>query len=564
MEIFYADSKILCNSIKCFLELFCLIAGLALNIIFIVVIQKKRSTKNFKTSKPFRHILIAILISDTWYILNELNIWYFLLTNKPLLTSYNGICQLNSYFNALFTILQEFYMLCANYMLLKIIFPKKDRPKSAEVYNQFLVSKDDDLKNRGSCRSQQNFNLTDLNEIKNEIEHEKTVADDPSNSPNGMQNSFGAKFFSLLSFDFKQVILNKKYIVEEVYYNLIIQEKFLITLNIIIWIYLLSFLIWIQGVQKMNAGGAANHASSSVMESTYHFLEAMYSNQSNKKQQHLRTKSISFDSFEKLSSPHALKLCVVFKFAKPIFKAYSSFLAFLRLFTLITNMLVSMIYHIKFRQLYIDSIMGFFQTNTLSTNANNVKSKNLKSFYLFYTTKNVGKNFAEAAPSGTVSGFTRRAKSMLSHYEHMHFLRYYAKMILFYSLLIGSCIFKESLLRSAEIWQNLKPAVYPRLNERRDMANNTLALIEHYGFLSPLKRSGNEITLESTSNTFIKLLKGFNDDQNSEDTFLKQLTHFSQILAHTTKFLFYLMFSFHLKLFLKYEKKQTKKTEIYV
>lgn len=109
---------------KCILELFILSTGLILNSIFILIIYKKKTTKRFISPKPFRYLLIAILISHIWYLINELNIWFFFLTNQPSLTVINGICQLNSYFNALFSILLEFHMIFGSFILFRITFNK--------------------------------------------------------------------------------------------------------------------------------------------------------------------------------------------------------------------------------------------------------------------------------------------------------------------------------------------------------------------------------------------------------------------------------------------------------
>ena len=274
MENFYNDSKLVCNSLKCFLELFILVAGISLNAIFIVCIHKQKCTANFKSHKPFRHLLIAMLVSDMWYLFNELNIWYFLLVNKPSLTSYNGVCQLSSYFNALFTILHEFYMLCGNYLLFKLIFPRK-KSHDKEVYNQFLVTDKQKSHTKAEGVSETNcISLANLNEIR-QVHTDVKCTDgvfSESVSSNGyakrtmsfrdQTKSKAASFFSQLNFDYQQVLANKKYILEEVYYNLVVKEKLLITLNVIVWIYLLSFLIWIQGVQKLNTGNVASNAIS--------------------------------------------------------------------------------------------------------------------------------------------------------------------------------------------------------------------------------------------------------------------------------------------------------------
>ncbi len=62
MENLNNSSKNSCNSIKCIMELIFLLVGLLSNSIFILVIYKNRTTTKFVSPKPFRHLLIAILI----------------------------------------------------------------------------------------------------------------------------------------------------------------------------------------------------------------------------------------------------------------------------------------------------------------------------------------------------------------------------------------------------------------------------------------------------------------------------------------------------------------------
>lgn len=166
---------------KCILELFILSTGLILNSIFILIIYKKKTTKRFISPKPFRYLLIAILISHIWYLINELNIWFFFLTNQPSLTVINGICQLNSYFNALFSILLEFHMIFGSFILFRITFRKFDNDGANDVYNNFL--KEDEylqhnlqpieIKTSESSLSIRNFNeISCVNtQLEDEIQH---------------------------------------------------------------------------------------------------------------------------------------------------------------------------------------------------------------------------------------------------------------------------------------------------------------------------------------------------------------------------------------------------------
>jgi len=107
--------------------------GIALNISFIIVICKNKRTKKFQSPKPFRQLLIAILISDIWYLLNKLDIRHFYSTLTINFTAYNGICQLNAYLNVLFSILLEFHMLFGSFTLFRITFKENDSKKQENV-----------------------------------------------------------------------------------------------------------------------------------------------------------------------------------------------------------------------------------------------------------------------------------------------------------------------------------------------------------------------------------------------------------------------------------------------
>lgn len=135
------------HQIRYYVEPVILFSGIIFNLVLILIIYTKKRTKSLRSTKPLRYLLICMLISDTWYLVYHVNVWYFFVRNRPDLSSFNILCQLNTYFNYFFSILLEFNMLSADWILLRIVFKSsksaaKTRDRGVSIYDQFNVKAD--------------------------------------------------------------------------------------------------------------------------------------------------------------------------------------------------------------------------------------------------------------------------------------------------------------------------------------------------------------------------------------------------------------------------------------
>jgi hypothetical protein len=300
-ESFTFDTPSNCTIMKCFIEPLVLFSGLISNIVLILIIHKKKYTKSLSSSKPLGYLLIGMLVSDVWFLIQQINVWYFTLMNRSDLTSYNGFCQLYTYFEYFFSFSLEFYMLFANYILLSIIFKSKKwtTHSNEDVYNQFLIPTDESEPRKSSLLTRnfrdsvralyRKFHLvnknTDLTQQINEKGDYETMADSlkavagsgtaskntnkliSSQSPSASSSTNNRPLASLKISNKKNnknslikrqrskfLILfdTVKFKNEQIYFNILIKEKVAIILCVFICLYLLSFLLWIRGIRNLN------------------------------------------------------------------------------------------------------------------------------------------------------------------------------------------------------------------------------------------------------------------------------------------------------------------------
>jgi hypothetical protein len=88
--------------------------------------MRNNHKKTFGSRMPLRFLLIGMLVADINHITSNINIYIFPWINFPDLTSYNVICQLTSYIFNYFSVLNECFMLVADFILLSFILPKKN------------------------------------------------------------------------------------------------------------------------------------------------------------------------------------------------------------------------------------------------------------------------------------------------------------------------------------------------------------------------------------------------------------------------------------------------------
>lgn len=131
------------NQMRYYIEPIILFSGIVFNLALAVIIYTKKRTKSLRSTKPLRYLLISMLVSDTWYLVYHVNVWYFFVHDRPDLSSSDVFCQLNTYLNYFFSIFLEFNMLSADYILLRIVFKSraatKNRERGVSIYDQFHV-----------------------------------------------------------------------------------------------------------------------------------------------------------------------------------------------------------------------------------------------------------------------------------------------------------------------------------------------------------------------------------------------------------------------------------------
>jgi hypothetical protein len=446
-------------------------------------------------------------------------------------------------------------MLYGSYFLFRITFSKVDSQDISEVYNQFFSTEKFNQNKVAGNKIIINLESApisnNLNEIKNitysgneAISEIKTHLESPqihSSCDNRIRNSFsvlqaerGPRAFSFFSIN-NEITSKVKYELEEFYFKLIVKEKSFIVLNVIIWVYLLSFLLWIQGVRRLKPNEDA--LSQTELKSFFNdsnFLKLNSSRDAND--------LLDYDSSEAFSTIFDLKLCVVFEFARRFFQYFTTFMCFLRLFTLCINIFVSVVHHVKFRREYIESLVNMFAINSsLSFDPNKCfKQINFKQVQLIYTTKNLYK-FRNSAKNDFQSKQTK------CHYDHTHFLRYYVKMIFFYSMLKAPCLLNESV----KIWKDFLKEIFPTRDAKNRLS--TISFNESQSdFSSDEKNLNQNRTFLIESKEILEILNNFNNDQleNASDN---SFFHFSEILAHSTKLIIYFIFFYHLSVFFKYK-----------
>lgn len=186
-------------------------------------------------------------------------------------------------------------------------------------------------------------------------------------------------FYSLINeFTFKS---------ESAYTDIILKEKISIILNFFIWMYLLSFLLWIRGVHRIDSASSSSSSPSSSLvdldlvsaattskQTSSQIVDSSSSSLSSSNsflkyaqllQQKLDANSSlsSSDSMTGYSSSFELSVksvCITHNFAIFLFKIFTFFMALLRLFTLVVNIFTSVSFHFKFRYEYYNAFRVSF------------------------------------------------------------------------------------------------------------------------------------------------------------------------------------------------------------
>lgn len=591
--------------IKHFLEPFILVVGIKFNILLIIITYKNNRTKNLRSTKPMRYLLISILISDTWFLLKELNVWFFLFRNGPDLTSFNILCQLSSYLNYFLSILLEVYMISADFILLSIVFRHNN---SSSRLNNFAANKNNrsdslDLKflrkfsRRNINLINENIELESINTLrlartrKNQLNRRSISLENDlskctqitsSHSSGQIIENSKINLVKPRKSHFVNLIENLRFKREDVYFGIVMKEKVIIILNVFVWMYMLSFLLWIKGVKSINPKATPTFGLS------LNFFEM-------KKDFLLNHTSFS----DSLSSQSSINICYTHPFARQLINAFQLFLTLLKNFSLFMNIFSSIVFHIKFRKDYLQSIKSTFSNNVQVAKSKTIK---LNRLYFVYSTK-TGLNY-EKKPSDSNEKLSKKDiedKKYLLHYDHLHFVRHYAIVAFFYSLLIASSVMNENLTRFNEVKeeyftnkQNLNkfdsistlkqessflnlPVLFEQNNDYLKSTNSiedflflfkTTATTTKVKLFNSSTRSGefflksnlvqqvnlnNASTSTKSSSSILAMLESLDNGQtNRSNENFRMFLNLTEYLAHSIKFLVYVLFSVHFKFHFRY------------
>lgn len=171
---------------------------------------------------------------------------------------------------------------------------------------------------------------------------------------------------------------------ENAYFDIILKEKILIILNFFIWMYLLSFLLWIRGVKTINLGESTLTSSLFSQSPATSNAESLVPASSQSQQTSALESvaaAVAVNSLFDVRTSNALlrypntsdanltpnfelsvtSFCITHDFGLFLFNAFALFMAILRLITLIVNLLTSICFHFKFRHEYFNAFQVSFR-----------------------------------------------------------------------------------------------------------------------------------------------------------------------------------------------------------
>lgn len=508
-----------------FMQPVTLFSGIFFNVCLYIIIYKQKKTKLLESTKPLRYFLMVILLSDTWYLIDKVNLWSFSFSKKNSLNTINFVCQFISYFNYFIPILLEFSMLTADSILISLVMKSRKFSKSANIYNDFLNKQCDTKK---FSKNQKHYSMAEsvliskrdikarpLNLLKCDTKKENEL-DLKLKKPNTIEeirysliatNSVDSK-----SIDSEQpgyepkpfikLIENYRFKREDAYYSIFLKEKFFLILNIFVWMYLLSFIFWIKGLTDLN--------SKSIL------------------------KMPNATSTEPLGS-----ICSTLVYYQKLASILNMFLSCLKILTIFMNIFSSVLFHLQFRHEYILSLKSTFRKNYEITK---FKMLNFKNIYFFYSTKRFWSDYND------LNSPKIQTKYYILHYKHFHFVRHYALSTFIYSLLVSFSVFnqfRDNLKQLKHFYFNNTefPIKLAFSKNFSTLSNNQNKEMNNLFFL----KFSNESQPVFLIDEFIKL--------NNYDSFLIVSEYF-EYLAHSIKFLLYIFFSVHFKFYIKFFKNQ--------
>lgn len=149
---------------------------------------------------------------------------------------------------------------------------------------------------------------------------------------------------------------------ESAYFDIIQKEKISIILNVFVWMYLLSFLLWIRGVKTINLSESTSIATSTLSSSPVanpirpaSLYDSYFIYQAHQQQQHMGASPSINDSLLNSFELSVTSFCITHDFGLFLFKMFTLFMTLLRLVTLFANIFTSVCFHFKFRYEYLNA-----------------------------------------------------------------------------------------------------------------------------------------------------------------------------------------------------------------
>jgi hypothetical protein len=615
-----------------------LFGGIIFNLFFIYIIVKRKKTSKLKSNKPFRFIFITILICDTWYLIDHINIWYHSLINKSDLTSINGICQFHSYFSNFFTFLNEIQMLIGSILLIR--FVSNTTKASSDIYNSFI---DNNARDDSIGKSSDEFDAEELDPITANSNFKLNQPCLKQNDQNKTNFEFLAKSSQVKDCALKnkrnksgfKIMINvldhfrnKK---ETIYYDMLLREKFVTWLSVFLCMYMLSFTLWIK-VINIDSDEFQQTCKTSIL------LKQIFSNL-----------TISTASNSKVLSTcpsvYPVRVCIIHSSFKSFHKIFQLIVSVLRSFTLFINSWSSIYFCIKFRYQYLRSIYTKFKYPEVKYNfkylnffscchlfypvslfsnfdyVHQINEFDLKKYQKYneeldtflantsQTTRSLNQQIVpfdhiisqkEATQSlinrPTVSNFEKRKHQLLlqSNYDHFHFVRHYAINIFIYSLLISPSVFRNTyrnfndadfgdLLRrisvkplsqqqqngginamSTHVYDskrfqdilNLNKPTNRNLNLRRTIPPSPSTTTSILSSSTSVSSNSTKVLIydKHRAKSLLDLINDPNEIKTNEKNqiIFDEFLYITELMAHSTRFLIYIMFSANIKLYFRF------------
>jgi hypothetical protein len=250
--------------------------GIISNLAFVIALQFV-NRKGLKS--PLRLIIILLTISDVMYLVNELNLWLFVQHRNFHITSIYGLCQVYSYLYYLFEVLNECHFILANFLILKLSRKRsqikkvdldlletltpiaRTPPASPDLGQHQHTTTLHPSRSTAVFHTDQASHLIRKSLIKVNSRSTLTLSEYTVNikkkalSLSAIKTSQVGSFDKVLKFNLNRFKTPVKYLEaysSRTYDNYVLNERLFVVLYSFVFMYLISFMLWIQDVKTVN------------------------------------------------------------------------------------------------------------------------------------------------------------------------------------------------------------------------------------------------------------------------------------------------------------------------